>query len=125
MKQPKTNLKLAILLMGIFLFFTNCQEQEAVEPIKNSQGKYLLKRVKGNEINNNISLTEKLSELKQKNGTINGYEARYNNVQFNLNLNEAIYIESTDGTFHSYTFFIYNEDDSYDINNIILVSYNG
>src|SRR5690606_27595592 len=53
------------------------------------------------------------------------YAARYDNVQFNLNLNEAAYIESTDGTFHSYTFSIYNEDDSYNINNIVLVSYDG
>ncbi len=111
--------------MGIFLFFTNCEKLETVEPLEKNQGKYMVKKVKTNEINNNIFLTDKLSELKQKKDTVNGYAARYNNVHFNLNLNEAAYIESADGSYHSYTFSIYNEDDSYDINNIVLVSYNG
>lgn len=112
----------ALFFLG-FLLFTNCEKQDdTTEQV--AQTGYFLTRVGGSEIDNHASLTGKLTELRQAKGALNSYTARYENAQFNLNLNEAAYIESPDGT-HSYTFEIYNEDGGYDINNIVLVSRNG
>ncbi len=41
---------------------------------------------------------------------------------YDLNTDEAIYIENNDGTHHSYTFSIETEDGSFNIENIVLSS---
>jgi hypothetical protein len=125
MKQKLKSLnRIGLFLILILLSFTNCEREESKEFMNSNQGKYLIKKIKSDEINKNLLLVNKLSELKQKNNINNGFSARYDNIQFNLNLNEAAYIESPDGNIHSYTFSIYNEENNFNINNIILVSYN-
>ncbi len=127
MQKIKQLTRIGIIIIGILLFFSNCEEHEIInqtEIKQNNKNGYILTRVNKNEISNNSTLVKKINEVNEKKGSIVNYSTRFENIQFNLNLNEAAYIESYDGTYHSYTFYINNEDNSFDINNIVLVSYN-
>ncbi|MBF03751.1 MAG: hypothetical protein CMP76_10695 [Flavobacterium sp.] len=118
-------LKLGTLLLMLLLFL-NCEKQDISKKddteLINSK-KYILTRIKQNEISKNTTLFSKIKEL-ENNKEFLSKLGKYENTEFNLNLNEAAYIESLDGSFHSYTFYIDSEVGSYDINNIVLVSYN-
>ena len=118
-------LKLGTLLLMLLLFL-NCEKQDISKKddteLINSK-KYILTRIKQNEISKNTTLCNKINDLGNNKEFLNKL-GKYENTEFNLNLNEAAYIESLDGSFHSYTFYIDSEIGSYDINNIVLVSYN-
>ena len=110
----------------MLLLFLNCEKQDISKKddteLINSK-KYILTRIKQNEISKNTTLCNKINDLGNNKEFLNKL-GKYENTEFNLNLNEAAYIESLDGSFHSYTFYIDSEIGSYDINNIVLVSYN-
>ncbi len=108
------------MLFGISVLFTNCME-DSMEIEKPKADKYSVSRIGSNEFVKNRTLTEKLASIGRGiRQTTGGDYARYDNVQFDLILNEATFIEAIDGSYHSYTFGIYNEDDNYNINNIVL-----
>src|SRR5690606_12671900 len=115
----KNYLKLGILLFGIFVVLFSCKQDDIENPTEQSNSKYFLTRLKGSELKQNLKLNEKISELKTRTKNPD-FQARYENETFDLDLNEATYIESIDGSYHSYTFYIYNDEDNYNINNIVL-----
>ena len=118
----KNYLKLGILLFGISFFLTNC-ERETFEIEKTPNSKYFLSRIDLKQIHKNEALIKKIGSIENSiKKTKSNLKARYENVQFNLNLNSATFIEATDGSYHSYTFYIYNDEGNSNINNIVLSS---
>ncbi len=115
------NLKLIPLLFLVLLFINSCQKQDDNEIKQTSERRYHLTRVSPKDFEANSILNNKIADIsKSINMKKNNTYARYENIEFYLNLNEATYIESLDGSYHSYTFAIYNENYSFDINNIVL-----
>ena len=118
----KNYLKLGILLFGISFFLTNC-ERETFEIEKTPNSKYSLSRIDLKQIQKNEALIKKIDSIENSiKKTKSNLKARYENVQFNLNLNSATYIEATDGSYHSYSFYIENDENNFNINNIVLSS---
>lgn len=70
-------------------------------------------------------LADKLIRFNDTQKSTNTNNGRYEGVQFNLNTNEATYIENVEEGYHSYTFEIYNYEDNFNLTNIVLVSYDG
>lgn len=120
--------KIKILIFGISLFFfTACEtENEVVEEnLITEKQVYSIEKVKFSEFENNTKLLETMSELNASFKTKNNSLATRSNSSeqiYDLNTNEAIYIENKDGTQHSYTFAIETEDENYNIENIVLSS---
>ncbi|MDC1265618.1 hypothetical protein N8009_02365 [Flavobacteriaceae bacterium] len=117
----KNYLKFGILFFGIFLSIISCKQDDIEVQIEQDNSKYFLTRIQAYEFNKNLKLSEKISELKSKNKATN-YQARYEDETFDLDLKQATYIESNDGSYHSYTFYIYNDEGNSNINNIVLSS---
>ena len=121
-QRLKNYLKLGILLFGISFFLTNC-EKETFEVEQTTNSKYSLSRIDLKQIQKNEALIEKIGSIENSiKKTKSNLQARYENVQFNLNLNSATYIEATDGSYHSYSFYIENYENNFNINNIVLSS---
>ncbi len=118
-ERLKNYLKLGILLFGISLSLISCKQDDIEIPIEQENSKYFLTRIQTNEFKENLKLNEKISKLKTKSKNSNS-QARYENQTFDIDLNEATYIENLDGSYHSYTFNIYNDQDNHNINNIVL-----
>lgn len=111
-------------LLCVFLFVTlSCQKQE-VHTEKENQSKYLLTRLNSDEILKNKHITKILNKLNQPRQLKNGLGGRYEGVQFSLNFNDATLIENLVEGYHSYTFSIYNDEDNFNLNNIVLFSHN-
>ncbi|MBV7269338.1 hypothetical protein [Winogradskyella luteola] len=114
---------IGILILGISLFFNSC-EKEHITTEENTQSKYKLSRVYNEDIQGNISVSQKLDAIAETlQHTEKNAQGRYNGVVFDLNLNEATYIEAQDGSYHSYTFSIGNDQINYNINNMVLSSH--
>ena len=121
-QRLKNYLKLGILLFGISFFLTNC-EKETFEVEQTTNSKYSLSRIDLKQIQKNEALIEKIGSIENSiKKTKSNLQARYENEQFNLNLNNATYIEATDGSYHSYSFYIQNDENNFNINNIVLSS---
>ena len=118
-QKLKNYFKLRILIFGISLLLTNCQNQD-VGIIEIEQDKYLVTRLNQNEFEKNIKLLSKLSSLnnKTKNSKVSS-RLKENNSQLDLYLNEATYIEDLENDYHSYTFSIFNDEENFNIKNIV------
>lgn len=122
--KSKRIFNLIALILVMSLAFNSCEEQdESIIQTQEAENQYKLIKLKPNEYKLNQKLNEKISSI-QKDDKITkkgGHEIP-NKKKLELNLNEATYIENLDGTYHSYTFAIKDENNSSNIRNIILSS---
>ncbi|MCL6296566.1 hypothetical protein [Jejuia spongiicola] len=118
----KNLFKIGILIFGISLL-TNCQKQndDLQETEQDNNSKYLLTRYKQKEFKDNTKLINKLSSLKEKTKKSNvSSKSKDNSSKIDLDLSEATYIEDLENDYHSYTFSIYNEEENFNIKNIVI-----
>nr|WP_321221611.1 hypothetical protein [uncultured Psychroserpens sp.] len=121
------------LLLITVLTFTNCQKEELFVEPEQSSNELLFHKTRyafSDEINQNKLLSETLCGLKEKplkskNDPVN--RLIYNsNYDFTVETDFAKYIESIDGTYHSYTFPIITADaEDTSLDNLVLFSENG
>ncbi|HRN71166.1 MAG TPA: hypothetical protein PLS49_08360, partial [Candidatus Woesebacteria bacterium] len=90
---------------------------EAISTEHSLQNRFIIERKNSAELKKNTKLTEKLQQLHPKQSLVGKYE----NTQFNINLNEALYIKDSSNDNHSYIFKIPNEDsNSFNLENLVL-----
>ncbi|WP_055446142.1 hypothetical protein [Lacinutrix mariniflava] len=127
-QKLKTFLKLGILLFGISLFLVACQKDDDLQTNANLLPKkyspFSITKIGEAEIFKNKVLSNKLNKLKttiNKNRTASlqnkmVYSSEYD---FYINTDFANYIE-VDSTYHSYTFNIYRDSITPNIENLLL-----
>ncbi|WP_040279291.1 hypothetical protein [Psychroserpens damuponensis] len=121
-----------MLLITVFTF-TNCQEEEFIIESAQSTNELLFHQTRyvfEDEIDQNRLLSEILCDLKTKPlKSKKGAESRliYNSdYDFTIETDFAKYMESFDGTFHSYTFqIIQNDVETTTLDNLVLFSIDG
>ncbi len=110
-----------ILFFGIFLFLLVSCEIENDEIISQSSYKYKIEKVTFPLYQNNISLLKKIDEFNSTKKSIDKYQNKTTNSEdkYEINTKEAIYIENTEGTHHTYSFEISNKN-PLELQNIVL-----
>lgn len=109
MKQKTSKLLSIIILFGLFLSLFNCQKEDFEEDLQNKRIPFKMKIINKDSILNNQVLSQKIKTIIGGNSieTDNNRDMIYNSdYGFTINTNRAKYIESSDGTFHSYTFSV-------------------
>jgi len=120
MKNRKTNfIKLGILLFGISLFLFNCEKEDEAF-ISQTKFKYKIEKVTFTFYQNNTTLLKKVDEFNVTKRAIDIQNKTDNSdKKYTINTKEAIYIENNEGTHHTYTFEISNND-PLELQNIVL-----
>lgn len=112
--------KIGIFILGISLIFlTACEtDNETIEIETNT--KYRAEKVEFTFYQTNASLIEKVIELNTLEQTGGSKNRKSDSGQtYTININEAIYIENTEGTHHTYTFEVVGQD-SLQLQNVVL-----
>jgi len=128
MKQNfKKYLKLGILLFGITFFSPSCQTDDSLKSNTQEQGvnqtDFFISKIGKSTINKNLRahLTELNKNLKGQNSQI--YQNRTivsSEYGFSIDTDYATYIESADGTYHSYTFYMKREVETDTLENLLI-----
>ena len=110
-----------ILLLGFFLFLLVSCEIENDEIISETSYKYKIEKVTFSLYKNNISLLKKIDEFNSTKKPIDKFQNKTVNSEdkYKINTKEAIYIENTEGTHHTYSFEISNKN-PLELKNIVL-----
>lgn len=125
-KQFKHYVQLGILLLGIPLLLTNCEKDDSFLKEESSTQhlhtpKYTTSVVYTKAINENENLTKTLNKLR---GTKIPNQASKLILNDSLNIaiedSSAKYLESADGSYHSYTFLAFNYDEPQGFDNVLL-----
>lgn len=124
----KNIIRLGILTFG-FLILYSCQKEEPIEVEKLKQefsvtSPFSVTTIESSEIQSNSTLINKLSNLNSKLAlhsktakNKNKYSVKYN---FTVNTDISKYIESADGSYHSYTFMVNSLEDNGLTKNLIV-----
>jgi len=126
----KTYFKFFIFLFGISLLLVNCEKDtieetnEIVKKEETQESNFRIKTIKTAEIQQNEVVFGKLKKLgatliKEKEN-IQGKDVYSSAYDFTINTDFARYIETTDGTYHSYTFPIERIEDNGLLENLFL-----
>jgi hypothetical protein len=121
MKKTKKYVLLGILLFGMTFVLTNCEKDfDNLEESSIKDTPFKMRIIKGDELKKNSSITKKLkkinTKIQQKSSV---YNAEYD---FYVETDFAKYIESDDGSFHSYTFLIHRNVDNGLLENLVFTS---
>lgn len=115
-------IKIGILTFGVALFFlTSCEtDNESIQT--NQEQQFSIKEVAFTEFNTNSRLLDKISSIERtpKNKTNTASRTNSPDEAYDINTNHAIYIENSDGTHHTYTFAVNSQDESPELENIVL-----
>ncbi|MEL0651712.1 hypothetical protein V6246_09790 [Algibacter sp. TI.3.09] len=134
-KLMKT-LKLGILILGISLFFTNCQKDEIISEKEsnaiiqtNSQSDFTIQTLELKDIESNTYAFNKIKSIKNKSNKTNKNSKNpkvvYSSDQdFSIDTGIVKYIQNQDSTYHSYTFPIYRANNNFGLENLMLSSQN-
>lgn len=122
MKQNFKNYpKLGILLFGIAIILVNCQHDDDFKNInKQNDSPYRISKINYSEVSKNQFVLGKLKgirEAKYKNQNKTIYSEVYD---FEINTDYVTYIESDDGLYHSYTFYIKREVETPILENLLV-----
>jgi hypothetical protein len=130
MKNKKTIIKLGIFLFGVSLFLSNCEKNEINEvhqTIKETtiKSNYSVSEIGVSEAQRNTSLIQKLDELTKKkkkshNKNTHSKSVYSSEYDFTVNTDFGKYLESSDGTYHSYTFPVTRETDNGLLENLLV-----
>lgn len=105
----KNLLKCGILLFGISLFTISCQKDDNLstsDEIENTSN-YRIKYLSISDFNTNSKLLDKLNKVKKVETKYNSRDIIHNSEHgFTIDTDIAKYVETVDGTSHSYTFLI-------------------
>lgn len=123
----KNYLKLGTLLFCVSIFINSCQKDDDFqqeEPVVNYQAKYNTSIVYSKTINSNENLKQALNKLrgtKEKNKP-NQTSKLILNDSLNIAIEDtsAKYLETPDGSYHSYTFVAFDYDHPQGIQNVLL-----
>ena len=115
----KNYFKTIILLLGILLTLSNCEENESLIDVKNEKSKIKLTVINKNDFTDNYKLIQNLNKFESKKTSLKSKKV-YNSIyNFTINTNSVTYIEKDN--LHSYTFSIYRDDKSdLNIENLVL-----
>jgi len=111
-KTFKDYFKLGVLLLGISLALVNCQKDDntdLIEEVSSAKARFSISKVGASEIIKNQQLVGKLEKIelekkKKKQISSSNKEVYSSEYDFTIITDYASYIESLDGTYHSYTF---------------------
>lgn len=120
-KKLKRLSKIGILLFGISILLWNCEKNdEIIQSTDNNN--FSVRRINTQEIEQNSALTVQISEIRNVFNPTNNSNGLANrqNTTYDIDINEANYIEYGDGSYHSYTFAIENQSNNHNLENIIL-----
>lgn len=118
---------LGILLLGVPLLFSNCQKDDALinnEKAEKPNSGFKIQKIKASEIQKNTNVFSKINIIRDyisKNTSDNQNKTVYSQVyDFEINTEQATYIENLDQSYHSYTFPIHRSVDNGPLENLIL-----
>ncbi|WP_028284237.1 AHH domain-containing protein [Olleya marilimosa] len=131
--KKSTHYLLKLLVLTLFLNLTNCSKDEDYQindqQVK-SESKVLVKKISRQEVYSNPVLANNLSKYcgEKSNNQIKGeeYSNANSKIIYNSDLNIAIndqvanFLQSTDGSYHSYTFNVINYNDLSAKSNLLL-----
>lgn len=120
--KPTNIIKIGILIFGISLIFGSC-EKDNESIIFEENNNFTVKKIESQKFQQNKILTKQLSEIESSLNTKNKSStdlAFRQSVSYNINMNEALYIESDDGAYHSYTFSLETQTGNNNLENIVL-----
>jgi len=114
------------ILFAIFMSFTiGCEKDTQTDitvsesPNLNSQI-YTGTKVSKKEMDQNLILRSRLNDLEDSKGSGIAKLVFSDDNEFFVDTDEAIYLESLDGTYHSYTFPLMRTDGSETVENLLL-----
>ncbi|WAC01893.1 hypothetical protein N7U66_18850 [Lacinutrix neustonica] len=110
MKTPfKLITKIAVICFALFLY--NCESDNAIDhektSNKNKPSSYIKSKVTYEEVSKNTKLINQLETINQNDSDSASKMVFLSNYAFYVDTDESNYLESLDGTYHSYTFPIY------------------
>ncbi|MDR6968560.1 hypothetical protein J2X31_002583 [Flavobacterium arsenatis] len=121
--MTKINHSIKWILILFFITILSGCEKEMVDEIPLNSNNYVRSLEKFTAFESNSGLVDKIDSINiELSNRGNTYSARYENESFDLDFDTAIHIENLDGSYHSYTFTIYNDQGNYNLNNIVLSS---
>jgi len=93
MKRMKNYFKTIILLLGILLTLSNCEENESLIDVKNEKSKIKLTVINKNDFTDNYKLIQNLNKFESKKTSLKSKKV-YNSIyNFTINTNSVTYIE--------------------------------
>lgn len=121
-KRLKNYLKFGLLLFGINLSLISCQQEHISEESNVNGSPFSMRIISKNEFNKNPKVSEqlKLFTNKSSNSNILNKGIYNSDYDFTVNTDYSKYIESDDGSLHSYTFLIEREEDNGLLENLVL-----
>ncbi|CAM1361841.1 hypothetical protein [Tenacibaculum xiamenense] len=119
MRGIKRKFKYLVAKTLLFIIFTggffSCQNNNEQITLDNNK-KFVVRAIQKKEIKENHILVNRIDKINQQNNGLKG-----GNHEIKLNKEYATYLESVDGTYHSYTFKIDNQNrNNFDIHNLVL-----
>ncbi len=125
----KNKITLLFLILGMLTLFFACQkddttsetvETEAAAP----EGPYKISTIDQSNVQQNSKITTRLANLlckHSKSTSDTQFREIYNEAyDFSIDTDNVTYIESTDGTYHSYTFEVFRSDATESLENLLL-----
>lgn len=105
----KKKLLFLLLFLGIGIVFDSCQHEETMqqeEVVINIAPKFHMRVIEKNELQDNKGLVQQLEKITRRSAIAESSESGFDIA--NINVDQSKYIESIDGSFHSYTFLVEN-----------------
>lgn len=135
MKLKKINpLRFGIFCIGVFFMLVNCQLDDEFHQLEqnnteNTEPPFTVTRISKKEINQNQLISGVLERIKRQTITpVNGNLNRLiTNATFNVVIDDenAKYLEKSDGSYHSYTFKVVDDDEASKKNLVLSVKEDG
>lgn len=127
-KQLRLLTKIGTLIFGISLLLTNCQKDDGLQVLEETETKdqstFTVSRINQSKILENKAVINKIQSIKsqKKNTQTNAQNKTVYSEELNfyINTDRATYIENLEGNYHSYTFPIYRDTDNGLLENLLL-----
>lgn len=114
-----------LLSLALVLIFTNCQKEEKNIDIETSaKSRYKINLVSKAEYNHVAQITESLEKVNEELNNTHTRTEDEDNYNFTILTDYSKYVESPDGSLHSYTFKIERDEPSELLENIVFTSNN-
>lgn len=112
------------VILAMLLMMMGCQSDDfdSEDASGQSASPFKMRMISLAEVNTNPLITEQLQKFKTKSSNDLSREVYNAEYDFTVNTEFAKYIESDDGSFHSYTFLIEPQDNDDTIENLVLSS---
>lgn len=110
------------LILGLLISNFSCQVDEAIVEKENIDKKndFIIKHIESNEIQKNKILANKIQNLKNSLSDFKSKTVYNSEFDFYIDTEQALYVQSNDSLYHSYTFQINRTTPSNNLENLFL-----